>query len=166
MSSLVTNYGISDVVLVDIPELESIYANAYKACLADPLHAHERAALAIHEIIACIARNRPEEDIRHTRKLKDYLSVNLDRSISSDEMAHILGLSVSQTIRRFKDEWGTTPYQYHLNARIEAAKALLESSTRTIREISEQLGFKDVYHFSGIFKKKTGHPPGHLRNRK
>jgi AraC-like DNA-binding protein len=81
-------------------------------------------------------------------------------------MAKHIGRSESQTIRIFKRDWGTTPYRYLLDKRIELAKLYLNGSARSIKQIADELGFVDEFYFSDIFKKKTGLAPGRYRNKK
>jgi AraC family transcriptional regulator of arabinose operon len=166
VASLISSYGIADVMLVEIPQLETIFRNGYARCLANPMNAHQVSSLTIHDVIATIARHRPRQEQKQTQRLHDFLATHPDRVITIDEMARIASLSVSQTIRLFKKEWQTTPYQFHLQCRIAAAQSLLRSSSMTIREISEDLGFSDEYHFASIFKKKTGIAPGTWRSGK
>ena len=52
-----------------------------------------------------------------------------------------------------------TPKEYAGTLRIEKAKELLISERQSVSEISEQLGFADLYHFSKIFKEKTSYSP-------
>ena len=70
----------------------------------------------------------------------------------------------------FKRETGVAPYQYHLAQRLERAQTLLARTAMTVREIAATLRFHDAYHFSRLFKAKTGHCPtewrraqGHIR---
>lgn len=59
----------------------------------------------------------------------------------------------------FKAQYGMTPKEYAGTLRIEKAKELLISERQSVSEISEQLGFSDLYHFSKIFKEKTSYSP-------
>jgi len=65
----------------------------------------------------------------------------------------------------FKKYTGVSPAQYHLQLRIIRAKELLVSTDKNISEIGIQLGFQNVYHFSMLFKKKTGMSPSEFRKR-
>ena len=56
----------------------------------------------------------------------------------------------------FLSQYNTTPKQYILNIRINKAKQLLTDTPFTITAISEECGFKSLYHYCRIFKAKTG----------
>lgn len=65
--------------------------------------------------------------------------------------------------RIFKDEYGTSIYQYFIDARIKHAESLLVSTDKTIFQISQESFFHDDKNFSKIFKKKTGLTPSKYR---
>lgn len=54
-------------------------------------------------------------------------------------------------------------YQYLLSQKILIAKKLLLGTNVSITNISEQLGFKSVFYFSRLFKKKVGLSPREYR---
>lgn len=96
------------------------------------------------------------------RKLKDYIDVHYGEKISIQALADLILKSESQTIRIFKKEYHITPYQYILNKKIEAAKALLRT-TVPIKAIALDLSFSDEFYFSNVFKSITGMSPGQYR---
>jgi YesN/AraC family two-component response regulator len=48
-------------------------------------------------------------------------------------------------------------------AKVERAKVLLKSTTLSVREISEQLGFATRNYFSAVFQQVTGKTPMEFR---
>jgi AraC-like DNA-binding protein len=91
------------------------------------------------------------------------LEENVGEEVDLNRLATVCGL----TYRRFREDFvrvtGMSPYQYHLQARIQRAKALLESSALPIKEIAGNLRFSDQYHFAKLFKQKTGKTPTQWR---
>lgn len=65
--------------------------------------------------------------------------------------------------RRFEKYMGTSPRDFIVNVRIEAAKSQLRMSDHTISSIADSLGYGDVFHFSKQFKERTGIPPSKFR---
>ena len=59
----------------------------------------------------------------------------------------------------FFKEFKTTPKEYVTSLKIAQAKELLKSEKYSVGEVATQLGFGDIYHFSKIFKAKTGYTP-------
>ena len=88
---------------------------------------------------------------------------NPQREFTVNGLAEQAGMCPDSFIRIFKDNIGTTPYQYLTSLRIEKAAFLLENSYLAIDEISLTTGFKDRFHFSRIFKNRTGTAPGAYR---
>ncbi len=56
-----------------------------------------------------------------------------------------------------------TPADYVLNVRVNAARALLETTDKLITDIAVETGFCDHSHFIKTFKRFTGHTPGAYR---
>ena len=75
------------------------------------------------------------------------------------ELAALCGLSESQFRRLFKEAFNVSPITYKNNLRIKMACSLLESGAYSISEISDILGFDDIYAFSHAFKKSMGTAP-------
>lgn len=66
--------------------------------------------------------------------------------------------------RLFRKYKGLSPIKFVIRTRIEAAQALLDSSSQSITEIAQTLGFCDVYAFSRQFRQHTGFSPRAFRH--
>jgi AraC-like DNA-binding protein len=75
------------------------------------------------------------------------------------DLARRTHLSVSRFKSRFKAETGISPWQFILNARIEAAKRRLTADRALITQIAVDLGFASSQHFAAAFKRITGVTP-------
>jgi AraC-like DNA-binding protein len=69
------------------------------------------------------------------------------------------GMSRTNFFRAFKDQTGQSPYAYHLQLTIRRAEEMLRNSTLSVKQVATALGFRNPYHFSKLFKKKTGFAP-------
>lgn len=67
--------------------------------------------------------------------------------------------------RRFREQTGTTPAQWLLNARIRLAQELLERSARPIEEIAFTAGFYSPITFRAHFRRQVGVAPTTYRQR-
>ncbi len=74
-----------------------------------------------------------------------------------------LGCGAEHAGRLFRKYRGVAPGEYVIQARLEAAKALLNSSSLSISQVAETLGFCDVYALSRQFKQRTGLSPRAFR---
>lgn len=92
-------------------------------------------------------------------KVIDYIDNCYTENTDSQALADMCYLSKTQMFRLFKKETGYTPVDYRNKLRIKKAQQLLLDGESTMGEISEMLGFENVYYFSRIFKKYVGIPP-------
>ena len=91
-------------------------------------------------------------------KAKFYLHDHWNQEVDIQELAKSLNVSYRHFRRLFRTSMGIPPQQYLLNLRINKAKELLEGPA-TVKEIAYEAGFRDPYHFSRLFKQKTGMSP-------
>lgn len=98
-----------------------------------------------------------------------YIENNIsDPNLTNKALADLLNISEIYFRKLFIKQYGITPKQYVLNARIKKAKQLLNSSPMSITAISGECGFTSVYHFCRAFKAKvqktpTDYAAGHKR---
>lgn len=74
-----------------------------------------------------------------------------------------MGCSAEHAGRLFRKYQGVAPGEFVIRARMEAAQALLSSSSQSISQIAEMLGFCDVYAFSRQFRQRVGISPKQYR---
>jgi len=92
-----------------------------------------------------------------------YVSSHLqERFIVKDLAAH-LRCHPDFLSRKFKQYTHIDLAQYMQQARVERAKKLLDNPKLSIEEVAEQSGFSDRFHFSKVFRRVTGVPPGEFR---
>lgn len=92
-------------------------------------------------------------------ELKKYLDDNLEHKVCLDRYCREKKCSCASLIRRFKTHFGTSPYDYLMQRRIEEARLLLRHSAFSVKEIASRFNFSDQYYFSNYFKRKTGLSP-------
>jgi len=88
---------------------------------------------------------------------------NLSKNLYCEDIASELNIGYSLFRREFKKYMGMSPAQYHLFLRLQQAKYLLTNSDLPLKDISVGLGFCSIYHFSKLFKDKTGQTPGNYK---
>lgn len=85
------------------------------------------------------------------------------RTLTLEELAAILHLSVRQTQRFLQRSFGKTFSQKLNEAKIAAAAQFLLSTGLSVTEIGERTGFSSIEHFSSSFKRFTGLSPTQYR---
>ena len=78
-------------------------------------------------------------------------------------MYEISGISSKYFETLFKKSFGRSPKEYLIDLRIDYAKELLCNEKCSVGEAALGSGYADIYHFSKIFKSKTGLSPGKFR---
>ncbi|MGV0785171.1 helix-turn-helix domain-containing protein [Mycolicibacterium sp. XJ775] len=96
----------------------------------------------------------------------EFLEDSIDSTISLENLARQVDMSVPVFITAFRAAFHTTPYQYLLDLRFERAKHLLRYTSRTIAEISALVGFSRPSHFSSAFRRRVGVSPRAYRDRR
>ena len=92
-----------------------------------------------------------------------YMQNNLTIQLSGEQIARAIFISPSRLYKRFKAETGLSLGAYQDKLIIHQATLLLADRQRSLKEISQQLGFCDQYYFSRRFKAQTGMTPSHYR---
>ena len=124
----------------------------------------------MREIIIDILRNNNRENSSiadNTHKVKqiiEYIQANYTKKITNKTIAEIFNYNPSYIGTVFKEHTGQTLHSYILELRLEIAMELLTNQNIPVGQIYKQIGFTDFYHFSKIFKKKTGKTPTQYRS--
>ncbi|SKA92881.1 AraC-type DNA-binding protein [Caloramator quimbayensis] len=99
----------------------------------------------------------------YVKRAKDYIKAKYMNDISINEISNMLGIDRRYFYRIFKNITGKSPQDYIIATRLEKAIQLLLNSSYSISEISQNVGYNDVYNFSKLFKKKYGVSPLNYR---
>ncbi len=118
----------------------------------------------IASIPGIIPRTDAVIEDRRVTAAKLYIKNNSNRLVTLNEIAAHCKVSTKQMDRIFLACQGCHLSEYIKNARLSEAERLLLETKMPIKEISEKLGFSNVYNFTGFFKKRAGISPGAYRN--
>ncbi len=91
------------------------------------------------------------------------IALRCQERLSLPAIAAELGVSYSHLRQTFTDRIGLSPKQYHCQVRLQKAQDLLASTTRSVQEIADILGFHSAFQLSKQFKQFSGDAPQHWR---
>ncbi|SDR95245.1 AraC family transcriptional regulator, L-rhamnose operon transcriptional activator RhaR [Paenibacillaceae bacterium GAS479] len=84
-------------------------------------------------------------------------------TLSTSTLAATAGLGARQFQRLFAKHTGMSPIAYLQTLRVQEACRLLRESDWKLTAISSAVGYQDPAHFTALFKRITGCPPGRYR---
>ncbi len=105
-------------------------------------------------------RDVPQSDVE---KARAYITDNITNPLTVSDVAKHVNLSAEYFTKLFKRETGQNIKEYIMQAKIAAAKDLLEHSNMSVSMIALELGYSNFSHFSQIFKKYESVSPSDYR---
>lgn len=89
----------------------------------------------------------------------DYLNDNYMHDLSMEQIASYTGRSLATFKRDFAKVCDATPQKWIINRRLEAAHDLIKSGKKKVTEVCFDVGFKNLSHFSKMYKETYGVAP-------
>ncbi len=121
-------------------------------------------------LLVCLYRLRPElfladenSNTEIVRELQARFEQNYMERFSLSELAGEYHVSASHLSHIFKNITGYAPIEYLMSCRLSAAKNLLTTTDKSIKEIIDLCGFSDESNFSRTFREKVGMTPTEFR---
>ena len=108
---------------------------------------------------------RPQTSDKQIHICQEWLAEHYAGPDPVMEMIRQSGLSRRTFGRRFNTATGHAPLDYVQRVRIEEAKQLLETDSRTIEQIAAEVGYSDTVSFRRLFKRMVGETPTAYRRR-
>ena len=138
-----------------------------KATFRDTVRRNE---LALHSLSLLCDLSAPSPEglslLAHADRLTPvltFIQAHLGEPLTIDILAKAARLSRSQLHALFRSHLDLSPLSYVKRLRIAQASRRLLISAASVKEIAEQCGFANPYHFSREFKAEQGQPPLHYR---
>lgn len=92
-----------------------------------------------------------------------YVEAHLSGPVPLADLSHAAGFTPMHFARLFRASTGLSPHDYVTRRRIEVAQAALLDTEHDMLDVALMVGFRSQAHFSAVFKKFTGLPPGRWR---
>lgn len=96
-------------------------------------------------------------------KVQSYVLANLNGDLTIADLATAANMSQRNFSRVFAREAKVTPAQFVEQARVDAARVMLESSRAPLKTVAYQCGFRDAQHMRSVFNRRLGVTPQQFR---
>ena len=93
----------------------------------------------------------------------DLMEHHISQQLTLKKLAEALHSAPTSLNRVFQQHFNTSPINYFIGLKIEAAKSLLTNTNMQIQEIADNTGYSNSLYFSSEFKKRTGMSPREFR---
>ena len=147
---------------------EEIFQNLEMGYSSDNL---EHVSLCLWHFIASFKYIPQYRIINHNAKHDmvqtaiQYMRENLNKKLTLEDLSSHVGYSPSHFGLLFKEKTGESPLNYLCQLKIQRACQMLDMTDMKIKEITQELGFYDQYHFSKTFLKEVGESPTQYKKR-
>jgi len=150
-------------VLLDMTSLREADEAIAEASAKDKSKTDSRIAAAM------LDDPEPQPVAAHVVRLAEdasrYMREHLAERIDLSSLSGVLAVSPDHLGRVFKRHMGTTPHQFLIDLRLEAAEGLLAETDLTVTQIAWRVGFASPSHFVTTFRARTGTTPLEFRRR-
>lgn len=135
--------------------LENIFVNAQAHMLL--LHTLELMEGPDELINAPFLSNPSERE--KIEQARDWLIEHIGEPITIKELSRKVAMNECYLKKGFRVMYGTTIFDFYQSQRMEHARYLLHEKGLSVTDVSMQLGYSSISHFSTAFKKYTGLKP-------
>jgi AraC family transcriptional regulator of arabinose operon len=108
-------------------------------------------------------RQSQSHEMERLTLIQRYVDEHLDQEMTLEEMAEVLHLHPNYFSKYFKRHFGIPPLKYVSRKRMDHAKLLLKTTSRSVKEVAAATGFDDANYFSKTFRREVGFSPSEYR---
>lgn len=117
----------------------------------------------LSELFGAVKSLKHNETESMVEEARGYIEFHHMRQHTLTDLAGRYGMCPKYFSEVFKKYTGISPIDYLIAYRMKEAHRLLTSTSVSVKEISETVGYADAYYFSRLFKKQYGLAPSQLR---
>jgi len=155
--------GFSDAIV-------RLYESAYATSIEEAAYSQQLLAGIVNHMVGimyslerniALSKNQAHVDMVNRARLR--IRESVEGTLTIQQLAAEMGQSYSNFRKLFKEYTGISPALYQQDLKLQRAKELLATTTKSIKEIAYALNFESPDYFSAKFKAKTGMKPSELR---
>lgn len=168
--TLVKSAGVKEPAIFSFPNDEKMRQDIYAMHAAGKAGEHggiDALGYFLLVMSRLIPKRQSEADNKadafRVLRAKRYIEDNFAFNVRIQDVAQYAHLERSYLYRLFMRYEKMSPLEYLTEVRLSHAIALLANDSLSTAEIACAVGFFDASHFSKVFSKKYGLPPGEFR---
>lgn len=119
----------------------------------------------VNQKAAPSSRRYEAEIARKIGQSINYMRQHLNKPLQASVLATLVNISTSHYFALFKRCTGWAPIDYFTRLRMQYACRLLDSTSSSVKEIADVLGYGDAFYFSRVFKSVNHVAPSEYRVR-
>ncbi|MHA0857120.1 AraC family transcriptional regulator [Paenibacillus sp. CMAA1364] len=104
------------------------------------------------------------QDIERLHAIEQFINDHMSEPVSLEQIAKQVHLHPNYLVRYFNKYFAVSPLKYLNRKRMQKARALLTTTSLTVREVAEAVGFPDTNHFAKAFRKENSCSPTEYRS--
>ena len=127
------------------------------------------ADIMLRRMLAIFAKTITDVDsgvlnsLRRLEPVLHFISKNIEKKFSLSDLVELLPMNKAYFSSFFTKAIGLSPLEFINGMKVKKAQFLLLQTRMGLKEIGSQLGFRDYYYFSRVFKKHVGISPKYYR---
>lgn len=171
---LLQSKGLKSGSLIQVPPSKTIVENfdqLIDAGLDSGAHSSRLGVLLLETLLIRCSESKIYSGSIETRsfatyqRCRAYLENHAAKLRTAEEVAKACHVDLAYMCRLFQRYARKTPYQIMIQIKMNAATDRFIQSGCLVKEVADEFGFADAYHFSRLFKKHHGISPQYFLQR-
>lgn len=121
--------------------------------------------LLLSEEDGCIRRKILRSSDAESGHFVSVIYENIFNDISVEMLAELTNRSLTSFKKEFKRQFNASPHRWIVEQRLDRAKIMLASTSRTVSEIGVECAFANISHFIKLFKQRYHETPASFRRK-
>lgn len=157
-------------VMRGIPEVEHIFSELY---IVSSEYQKGYFCVKVMELLLFLSAIEPEIDrerryfyqsqVQAVKAIRSYMIENIKEHFTLNQLSEKFGIPLTSMKNCFKGVYGMPIYTYMKQYRVQQAALLLRTTTNSVTDIANKLGYENPGKFSGVFKELMGTTPTEYR---
>ncbi|WP_372661566.1 AraC family transcriptional regulator [Cohnella sp.] len=104
-----------------------------------------------------------KDDIKRLKQIEAFIEDHLSEPVTLEQLAKHVHLHPNYLVRYFNKHFAVSPLKYLNRERMRKAKTLLGTTSLSVKQIAEQVGYPDTNHFAKAFRRESSCSPTEYR---